>query len=380
MYNNKLKKVLYIGKYNEDYCRNYTFIKALRQNRVSVFEINLGNLSKKNKIKLLLRKLRNLKTQKIDLIIFYSQETFAIPFLIARLFAFIKKIPFINDIFISKLQTYYSDRNLSIIKKRIKIKLYYWFYYYLLDFFESHLSNYIILDTLSHIKFFHEKFRIPLRKFRKIYVGVREDIFFPIKSKEKNEKIFKVGFWGTYIPLHGVKYIIQAAKILENEKDIKIFLIGNGLTFKENKILAINLDVNNIEFLPEVFLSHNELPRLAKLLSTLDIGLGIFGESEKVLQVIPNKIFEGIAMKLPMITSNTPAINELFTNDKNIALCERSDPTSLVKTIMRLKNDEKLREQIRENAYNIFIKYCSSDAISQKLIKTLNMIYKGLMY
>jgi len=168
MQTHELKNVLYVGSYIEDYCRNYTFFLTLKQNNINAFKINLRkSVSKKNKIIKLLKELRKLKKQKLDLLIFYSLETFSLPFIIARFYAFIKRIPFIHDIFISKLQTYYYDRNLSIIKKRIKLKLYYWIYYYLLDFFESHLSNYIFLDTLSHIKYFHEKFRVPLKKFYK---------------------------------------------------------------------------------------------------------------------------------------------------------------------------------------------------------------------
>jgi len=115
------------------------------------------------------------------------------------------------------------------------------------------------------------------------------------------------------------------------------FFGGNHYADIIHNSALINLNVNNIAFFPEVYLSHNKLPQLVKLVSTLDIGLGIFGASEKALQVIPNKIFEGIDMKLPLITSNTLAIKELFTNDKDIVLCERVDPISLVKIILRLK-------------------------------------------
>jgi len=160
---------------------------------------------------------------------------------------------FIYDIFISKHLTYYYDGKLSIVKKKIKLKPYYWIYYFLLDFFESHFSSYIILDTFSNIKYFQIKYNIPLRKFRRILVGARDDIYFPLNIKKKDNDKFMVGYWGTFIPLHGVEYIIKAFELLKNESDIYLSLLGKGLTYETNKELAARLKIKNIEFTPKVF-------------------------------------------------------------------------------------------------------------------------------
>ncbi len=40
--------------------------------------------------------------------------------------------------------------------------------------------------------------------------------------------MFNVLFWGNYIPLQGIKYIILAAKELEKHSDICFTLIGKG--------------------------------------------------------------------------------------------------------------------------------------------------------
>jgi len=47
MQTNKLKNVIYAGRYNNDYCRNFTFIESLKKNNTTVYEINLIKLSKK---------------------------------------------------------------------------------------------------------------------------------------------------------------------------------------------------------------------------------------------------------------------------------------------------------------------------------------------
>jgi glycosyltransferase involved in cell wall biosynthesis len=234
---------------------------------------------------------------------------------------------------------------------------------------ECKFADFIILDTYSHIKYFHEKFKSPLKKYRRVLIGAQDDIFHCLSDGLKGPNKFIIGFWGNFIPLQGVKYIIEAAKILENEMNLKIVLIGDGQEFPECLALAKKLNLKNIEFIGRVSL--NELP---KYILQFDIGLGIFGDTNKTIQVIPNKVFEGIAMNLPMISCDSPAIRELFTNNENIVLCERANPMSLANSILSLKTDEKLRTKIKINANKIFNQYCSTEAISKTLITHLNKI------
>ncbi|KKM69999.1 hypothetical protein LCGC14_1445110, partial [marine sediment metagenome] len=285
-----------------------------------------------------------------------------------------KSIPLIHDIFISKLQTFYYDRNLY---ERNKLpKFLYKIFYYLQDLFECFISDLILLDTYTHIKFFHEKFHIPLNKFRRVLVGAQDDIFHPLKEEIRKDEKFIVGFWGTFIPVHGIEYIIKSAKILEKDKQIQFVLIGKGQTYEESKDLVRKLEISNMTFIPKTFMYLNQLKVLRKLISDFDIGLGIFGGSDKVLQVIPTKIYEGIAMKLPMITCDSPAIKELFENYENIALCKRTNSESLAKVILELKKDVKLREKIKEGAYNIFKEFCSIEAIGKNLVEIFNKVLR----
>jgi len=371
---NTIKNVLYIGEYYEDYPRNYIFINGLKRHQVSVYEINLNKMSKSIRIKVLLSNFKKLKNIDFDVLIFFSIKTSPINFLLARTFAYIKRIPFIYDIFISKHLTYYYDRKLSIVKKKIQLKPYYWIYYFLLDFFECHLSTYVLLDTFSHIKYFHKKYNIPMKKFSRILVGARDDIYFPLNIKKKNDDKFVIGYWGTFIPLHGVEYIIKAFELLKNESDVYLSLLGKGQTYQTNKELAEKLEIKNIEFIPKVFFASKELNKLPEFIAKFDVGLGIFGKSIKTSQVIPNKIYEGLAMKLPMITANTLAIREEFTDNKDIILCDRADPESLAKSIVRLKNDEQLRKEVANEGYLSYKKHYSIDKIGLELVKVLNKI------
>lgn len=355
-----------MGCYHKEHNRNFMFLKGLRKQGVAIYEYNVDSHSVITNIKCFLKNFKKLISQNFDLILFYSEAH--IQFYIAKILALLMRIPLVHDIYISKLQTIYDDR--KQYRKRKIPKSLFRIILYSIDLIECSFANYIILDTYSHIKFFHEKFKTPLKKFRKVYIGAREDKFSPLKKDTLIDNKCIVGFWGTYIPLHGIDNIVKAAKLLENDKQIRFILKGTGQIYEEIRHLTKELDVNNIEFITEML----PFDKLKILISQMDIGLGIFGEGNKVLQVVPNKIFEGIAMKIPMITCRSPAINELFVDHENIILCERSNPESLVKAILNLKKDEKLREKIKENAYELFLKKCSIDAIGRNVYNILNKI------
>jgi glycosyltransferase involved in cell wall biosynthesis len=184
------------------------------------------------------------------------------------------------------------------------------------------------------------------------------------KQKEKNE--FTIGFHGNYIPLQGVEYIVTAAKILEKEKDIRFRLVGGGKEFKKVFDLARKLKVKNVEFIAKV--PYEEIPLK---ISQADICLGAFGDTPKTQFVISNKIFEEAAMRKPIISSDVPALRELFEDKKNILFCRHADPDDLAEKIMELKNSPDLREKIARGAYELYQSQCTPKVIAKQLLADL---------
>lgn len=371
MKNTKQFSILYAGSYLTEYPRNYIFLKSIRNNNIKVYEFNFqkGNNAIRN-ILYFLKNLKKLLFLNYDAIIFSSVNLNPTDFFLIKILSYIKRVPLIHDIFISKLETFYYDRKLMDKLKFLKVLFFFLLYFF--DKFECALSKIILLDTYSHIKFFHEKFNINLKKVKRVIVGARDDMYYPQPKVKMKENEYIVGFWGSFIPLHGVDYILRAAKLLIPYKDINFILTGDGQTYEENLKLAENLSLKNIKFIRKNFLAEGDVSKLVELISTFSVGLGIFGKSDKASQVIPNKFYEGIAMKIPMITADTPAIRELFSPMENIILCDRDDPRTLSQAILNLKNDFDLRKKIALNGYNLFNEYCSIEKIGKRIVKILN--------
>ncbi len=187
-----------------------------------------------------------------------------------------------------------------------------------------------------------------------------------MEEKTNLRKKFLVLFWGNFIPLQGIQFIIRVAKKLEKHSDIQFSIIGKGQRYPEIQDLTQQLDITNINFLGR--LPHKELPNY---IAKANVCLGIFGDTEKTQRVVPNKVYEAIAMKKPVITADTPAARELFTNRKNILFCKTANAQDLAKKILELKNSETLRNSIARGGYEIFKGRATPKIITKKLLKSL---------
>jgi glycosyltransferase involved in cell wall biosynthesis len=93
---------------------------------------------------------------------------------------------------------------------------------------------------------------------------------------------------------------------------------------------------------------------------------GIFGASEKVQRVVPNKVFECIAVGRPVVTADTPAVRRVFTEDE-IALVPAGDPESLADVIRRLLADPERSEAMAQAARRHYLAAYATDSVTARL-------------
>ena len=91
-----------MGAYEEDYARNNIFIKGLQSNHIKVFQYNINTNNLKKNILSFLKNFKTLYSKDVDLILLHTQVP--IQFLLAKILAYLKRVPLIHDKFISKLQ------------------------------------------------------------------------------------------------------------------------------------------------------------------------------------------------------------------------------------------------------------------------------------
>lgn len=375
MKNNKRKySICFFGTYESSFPRTITLKEACRIKRFKVIECHepfWENMTKKVEFfsiismikygfKLMLAytslAVRYLKLENHDVVIVGYNGYFDIP--LAKLLTKIRKKPLIFTPVFPLYETLVEDRK-YVNKTSIKSKI-----IHLIDEISCRLADFIIIETDSYIDYYCEEFKIPREKYFKIPLGADETNFFQRQQKvqKKDPNLLKLLFYGKFIPLQGISYIIKAAKILEKNKDIEFEIIGSGQLSKSIRNLAAKLDNKNIKFID--WINYRELP---EHILDADVCLGIFGSTPKAQRGIPIKVYEALAMKKPVITGDTPASREVFTHKVNTILCEIGNPEALVESIILLKENRELRANIAESGYKLYQKIFSSEQIANRL-------------
>ena len=323
-------------------------IKGLRNNGVEVVECQDRSLPLPLRYFRIVKKHVALDYEVMIIGVTYGQPIIPIAKMISRK-------PLVLDLFLGHYETEVVDRG-SVNRGSLKAKAYYY-----LDKYAPRLADIVLCDSNAHIDYFCKEFGLKREKFRRVFVGTDDDIMYPRQTK-RNDDNFLVVFYGGFIPLQGVHYIVKAAKLLESQRDIKFELVGAGLMFREVKELSKKLKTNNVTF--RGWVDYEKLP---EHLAKADVCLGIFGDTEKAMRVIPNKVYDTLAMGKPLITMNSLAAREILKDGENCVLVPRANPKALAEAILMLKEHKNLRDEIAERGYKLFKERLNPKAIGKEL-------------
>lgn len=334
------KHLLIIGDYIEKYARNQTLISALNR----FFLIKKVNVyGKKHRGYLFLYVLFRYGRRNDYVFLLKPAQRFVFAVMFFKLFY---RGEIIFDAFTSIYDSYVYDRKLA---NEYSLKA---FYYYILDYLSCQIADILVFDTLEHKEYFFKTFKIKKKK-KFIILPVVVDLRAVDKVKPKLrpndlKNKFIVLFYGYYIPLQGVEYIIQAAKILTNKPKIHFFLIGSGQTKKDINELTKRLEIVNVAFINRI--SYNELLSYIKM---ADICLGIFGSSQKAQRVVPNKVLECAACAKIVITGKNSAMARYFEDKKNIVFCQMANAADLAQKIEWVYNNYDSLSNLGVNARKV---------------------------
>ncbi|MCJ7661446.1 MAG: glycosyltransferase, partial [Anaerolineales bacterium] len=214
------------------------------------------------------------------------------------------------------------------------------------EFIACRLPDLLIIDTSEYAQWFQKTHQLSANRFKLVPTGADDRIFKPMIVQPPREKQFKVLYYGTFIPNHGVPYLIEAAKLLVEFKDIQFDFIGDGPDRTQSIEYVNENGLKNVTFIEWL-----DKESLVKRITHADICLGAFGTTPQSLMTVQNKIFESLAVGRTVITGDSPAIRQSFVHRENIYLCERADPEAVAQAILTLYKDPTLRKKIAESGY-----------------------------
>ena len=371
-------KICFFGTYDKTYTSNKLILQGLRANGVSVLEINahtkVTRLDKKDemnwlnllgravkKVRLFTEVARNFSEfKKVDAIYvgYPGHLDVLLAYPLAKLFG--KKLVF-NPLLI--FYTGFVEEQGILDKDSLLAKI--------IKFGETTVYNscdLVLADTPFQEEYLKRDFRVNPAKLKVLPIGA-DDVYYAYTPYVNKSKKIRVVYYGLYSPIHGVKYLVEAARFLRKEKDIEFVMVGNGNTFQKNYDNAKKLKLTNIKF-------YHDTPedQHVAILQTADIFPGFFQKHPTVDRVIPNKVYQGMALGKVVLTADAPVIRSAFVNKETIYTVKPADAGSIARAILELKNDPALRYSIAQNSYKLYKKKFTSKAVGKELKRYIEKI------
>ncbi|MEA1879397.1 MAG: glycosyltransferase [Campylobacterota bacterium] len=276
-------------------------------------------------------------------------------FLVIFIRLFSKK-PIVFDYYVSLHDMMTGDRKLFTADSW-RGKFTFW-----LDKRSLELADYIIVDTTPLIEQAVNTYGIDRSKFMRLPVAVNEELIYPV-SVPRHKEVFTMVYMGSYIPFHGVDIVMKAAKILQDKNvDVHFLMLGKGQTYDANVALSKELELQNVEFISFV-----TMEELNVYYNASDVTLGTFSGSERSKLYITNKGYESFAVGKPHLTLENNALNELFTDNKDIFYIKEPSAEALAQRIIEIKENTDLCDNVAANALKLYTETLNNEKVTQML-------------
>jgi glycosyltransferase involved in cell wall biosynthesis len=369
--NQKKLTICFFGTYDNTYTSNKMVLQGLKDNDVKVVEVNAHtkvtrldkqeemnwfNLLKRifGKVKIISEIIKNWDEIKKSNAIYvgYPGHVDVLPAFI------LAKILNIKLVFNPLLIIYIGfAEEQGILKKR---SLMGWF----IKQTESlvyKMCDLVFADTPFQEEFLRRDFKVPQNKLRVLPIGA-DDRFYTFTPYTNKTKKINCCYYGLYSPVHGVEHIIEAARILKDNKNITFSMIGIGNTFEQNFKKAHKLGLKNITFYHDV--PESDHP---KIMAKSDLFFGFLANTPTVDRVIPNKVYQGMAQNKLVVTADARVTRSVFKNGENMVLVKPANPKSLAQAIVDLSEHPSKRIRMIEESHSLFKTKFTPKAVGKQL-------------
>ena len=212
------------------------------------------------------------------------------------------------------------------------------------------------LVTISEVlKHTFVKAGVPEEKILVLDSGVDLDFFKNLPNKMNARKMLDlpldkkiVVYAGSLFPEKGIKYILLTAKQLRDA--VFILVGGEAKHVRYWRRYAMMHGIENVRFVG--FVSNSLIPIY---LAAADALIMPYGRGPARIMDIestsPLKLFEYMAARKPIISSNIPAIRRIVQHGVNGLLAEPGDVKQLTEYVRKVLEDEEFARRLGEKAY-----------------------------
>ena len=280
--------------------------------------------------------------RKVDVVVGTSPQFFTV--ISAWALAKFKRVPFVfelRDIWPASITAVGAMRGSWIIKILEKLEL---FLYCQAD---------LIISVTHSFKLELQNRGVSADKIKVVLNGVDLSKYRPLaeKDKEFSEKYhlqgkFVAGYVGTHGLAHALDSIIEAAELLKGENNIRIVFAGGGADRSRLERMVETRCLYNVVMIPR-----QPKENMQKIWSLCDVSLVSLKDTPLFSTVIPSKIFESMAMKIPIIISVPEGeATEIVITEKAGLIVPPENSNKLAGAILKIKNDIELHSNLAVNS------------------------------
>ena len=194
----------------------------------------------------------------------------------------------------------------------------------------------------------------------------------PALSEKYNLKNkFVVGYLGTHGLAHGLDVILDAAEQLKQYPNIFFMLVGSGAAKRDLVMNAKKRNLKNI-----LFIDSQPKELMKSYYSLCNISLIHLKNNPLFASVIPSKLFESMAMGLPIIMALPKGeATKLVDQHKCGVIISPENSLLLVSSVLELQSNNEQLNQYKESAINASLLF-SRDVKAREMLNVLNNFVK----
>ena len=221
--------------------------------------------------------------------------------------------------------------------------------------------------------------------FKQILVsrGIAEDKISVIRNgvdlnkfvpREKNKQLasclglegkFTLGYIGTVGMAHGLEVLLDVADLIEARSQLMILVVGDGASRDTVRQQAEERGIDNIIFIDSV-----DRDVIVDYWSLVDVTLVHLRKSDVFKSVIPSKIFEAVAMQIPLIMAVEGESAQIVADFGLGSIVSPENAAEITGSFLELYENQELLDRYRTNCAESR-HFFDRRALAEKLLQEL---------
>jgi glycosyltransferase involved in cell wall biosynthesis len=256
----------------------------------------------------------------------------------------------------------------GVLTNRFLIKISYW-----LEKKSYRSSNWINVLTPAFEKALIEKKSIRPDRISMIPNGADLDIIKPgrLNNWVREKHGLAESFVVTYVGAHGVAnhliQLLEAAKLLKSYKEVKIMLVGDGMQKKILKEKAKEWELENVVFVDAV-----SKEKIVDYIAASNVCTAVLKKVDTFKTVYPNKVFDYMSAKRPIILGIDGVAKELVENAGAGLFVEPENAQEFANAVLKLKEDPDYCFNCGERGFDYVSNNFARNILADKYIGIIN--------